>query len=458
MHRSITAIIVLSLGSTHLGAADDELLAGQLAQRDLYTRQIRTLELERGHFDRTLVEPLVQQAQLSMALNDFEQANTSLERAVQVLRMSDGLYTPAQFPLLNLQVENDVRRGNWVAANGHLEHLYWLYVNKHRGIDDALIGELRALSAFHLEAVATDDPAQQAYHFREAARISTVTLRAATYLWGEHDVRLAELNYELVKQFYLQAVAVDRGTRTGYELREVAPGSSWIRSRQTAMRAYYQSGMRLLRQTRALYEEQNPPDQEGVAMADIYIADWQILFTRDDAVETYERAHGRLLAAGVDHSALETFFCHPQILPQSQFHASVASALTARQSAPSSMSSQFPDSDVALRFSEWSGAFPDVPFPFPQARFRFQDEQQWGSAVLSFTLSGMEKVSRWVNGRYVTRLSVPDRLEVISQDPASAMEAGSFAEKLHYLHFRPRLVAGVPETAQGTLEYQFTGR
>lgn len=436
--------------------ADTDPQARTLAEFEAYGRQIQELELAVGRYDVTLVEPLMQQARLAMTLNDFSQASGLLDRTVQILRTSEGLYTPAQLPVLQLSIENDVRRGNWPAANDTLEHLYWLYVNKHRGIDAELIEELRALSAFHLEAVAADVEANQAFHFRKAHEISVVTVRAGIYLWGTKDIRLVPLYYDLVKQNYLQAVAVERGSKTGYELREVAPGSTWIRSRQVAMRGLYQGGMSHMRLVRQILASQPEPMPEAVAMADIYIADWQVLFAREDAEQTYRNAYAALQEAGIDAAQIDTMFAAPQVLPVADFHGSVAAAIAARPTADMAADWATGTRD-ALLFTEWSERFPNVQFPFPRAEYRFLDLEQRGAATLRISLAGMSKVSRWVNGRYVTRLSVPEALQVVSQTPEPVLDEATFEEKLHSLHFRPRLVGGEPTPVEGTLTYLFGG-
>ncbi|MFM1897684.1 MAG: hypothetical protein RLZZ385_2758 [Pseudomonadota bacterium] len=465
MPRTVSALLLISAFNCSIGfpwpvmAAEDDPVSRLLAERERYSQQLQVLEEDLGRFHGSLVEPLVQQARLSMALNDFDQTRSILERAVQIQRINHGLYTAEQFPLLQLQVENAVRRGDWVDANATLEHLYWLYVNKHRGMDADLIQELRNLSGFHLEAVAADVEERQAYHFRQAAQIGAVTLQVGRHVWGDQDIRLAELYYDLVKQYYLQAVAVDRGSRTGYELREVAPGSSWVRSRQTAMRGYYQSGLGLLQQTRALYRAQQPPDLEGEALATLYLADWQILFTRDAAADTYQQAYGELVEAGVEPALLTRFFAEPKVLPQPRIYTTVEAALAMQENAEVPATASRESQPLApFHFNEWSRAFPDVQFPFPRGQVRFRDDEAWGSVLLSFSLAGLEKVSRWINGRYVTRLSVPSTLEVLQQDGAPGEEPENFAAKLHSLHFRPRLVDGIPEPARGTLHYLFSTR
>ncbi|MEX2131767.1 MAG: hypothetical protein WD772_09790 [Pseudohongiellaceae bacterium] len=447
---SLLVILILLCSPVRIFAQDNETIR-QLENLGSYQLQLQEMETRLGRFDHALIEPLTGIAETSMALNQFDETRLALDRAIQITRMSEGLYTDTQFPLLTMMVENDARRGNWVDANKMLEHLYWLYTNKHRDIDDSVISELMRLSDFHLEAVAADSPDQQAYHFRHAANISWLALRAAKLLWGENDPRLAPLQYNLAKQYYLQAVAVDKGNRTGYELREVVPGSSWVRSRQTVKQGFYLTGLRLLRDLRANYTESNWPDPEAAAIANLYIADWQLLFTQDSAESAYKQAYSELLFSGVEQPALNSFFATPIVLPEQDYYSSIGDALVVRQSAsvqPAELQVQ-----NLVRFNAWAPAFPDVEFPLGRANIRFNDQQDWGFAMLSFNLGALEKVSRWVDGRYITRISVPDAIEILDQVPQASLELKGLADKVHSMHFRPRLINGEAEPVSGTLQY-----
>ena len=53
--------------------------------------------------------------------------------------------------------------------------------------------------------------------------------------------------YSLVRQQHLQAVAVEQGGKTGWELRQIVPGADLVRERDDMRRYFYVTGLRLLR-------------------------------------------------------------------------------------------------------------------------------------------------------------------------------------------------------------------
>jgi tetratricopeptide (TPR) repeat protein len=88
-----------------------------------------------GSLDLRLIEPLEQLADALMQLNQFDEAHTMLDRAMQIVRVEDGLYTEIQRPLLEKKIENFANRGDWDSARENMEHLLWLYINKSLQID-----------------------------------------------------------------------------------------------------------------------------------------------------------------------------------------------------------------------------------------------------------------------------------------------------------------------------------
>ena len=53
-----------------------------------------------GSLDSRLLEPLEQLADMLMQQNQFDEAHVMLDRAMQIARVDDGLYTEIQRPLL----------------------------------------------------------------------------------------------------------------------------------------------------------------------------------------------------------------------------------------------------------------------------------------------------------------------------------------------------------------------
>lgn len=408
-----------------------------------------------GAMDSRLIEPLEQLADRLMAANRFDEAHGMLDRAMQIARIEGGLYTELQRPLLEKKIENFANRGDWEGARESMDHLLWLYTHKSQFINRALIDDLMELSRVHLRALAEDDPLFQGYHFRTSEQIKWLAIGVAEALWGETDERIAPIIYEQLRQFHLQTVALWRGGTTSYSLRQVAPGSQIMRDRADVDESFYVTGLGLLNSLFAIYAESETPDPEALAMTNVYLADWHILYKQPGvAAETYRQAYQELLAAGVSASLVNEFFSQPMVIPDTQFYASVESAVVAQRNKIVSIGDG--NSDSYLSFSEWSTALPNVRNPIPNDASR--EDRDSNFALFSFSLAGVNKVSRWYSHRFSSTVNMIEEAELLTHYLDSPPEELELLEKLNSLTFRPKLVDGEPQQATGRLKYHLADR
>jgi len=404
-----------------------------------------------GTLDARLIEPLEQLADKLIQLNQFEEAHSLLDRAMQITRVDAGLYTEAQRPLLQKKIANFVSQGDWESARENMEHLLWLYTNKSRRINRVLIDDLLELSRMHTRALAEDNIYWQGYHFRKSSQIRWLALGVAETLWGEFDERLVPIIYEQLRQYHLQTVALARGGPTSYSLRQIAPGSEIMRDRSDVSESFYLTGIGLLDGLYSIYANGESPNPEAVAMANVYLADWHILHGQPElASEKYRGAYQELVEAKVDGDLVNEFFSRPMVIPDTQFYSTVGAAVAAHRNKV--VTEGIDNSEGYLSFSEWSTALPDVRNPI--SSFGTENGARDSNfALFSFSLAGVNKVSRWFSHRYSSTLNTIEQVELLAHYLESPSEEIELLEKLNNLSFRPKLVNGEPQQATGRLKY-----
>ncbi|PCI75654.1 MAG: hypothetical protein COB20_12350 [SAR86 cluster bacterium] len=404
-----------------------------------------------GSLDSRLLEPLEQLADQLMLLNQFDEAHALLDRAMQIARVEDGLYTETQRPLLEKKIENFTNRGDWDSARESMEYLLWLYTKKSVSLDQVLIDGLLELSRAHQRALAEDDSFWQGYHFRQSSRIRWIALGVAETLWGKTDERLVPIIYEQLRQYHLQTIALWRGGSTSYSLRQVAPGSNIMRDRSDVNESFYLTGMGLVDNLYSIYAESESRDPEAIAMTNVYLADWHILYSQPEvAAETYRQAYQEMLAAGVDATLANEFFSQPMVIPDTEFYPSVEAAVAAQRNRMVTVGDGNPD--TYLSFSEWSAALPNVRSPIP-SNAADREAADSNFALFSFSLAGVNKVSRWYSHRFSSTVSMIQQAELLAHYLESPPEEGQLLEKLNSLTFRPKLVDGGLQQATGRLKY-----
>ncbi len=417
----------------------------------LALRDLQNMEIEYSNTDPRLAEPLFQLAQEYRSNGRYQDAHSALDRGQQIIRISEGLYTRAQIPYIQQKIDNYADWQRWGEARNLLQHLLWLHRTKSRYISGPLIADFMELYRLHLRGISEDSLEFQAYHFRRAAAANWLALASAERLWGNRDARVVPIIYELVKQYHLQAEAVADGGRTSYELREVIPGSDWVRDRNEVRAQYHDTGRRLLSQIRTIYAENQPLNLEAVAMANLYLADWEVVFDNtDSALDAYEVAYQNLALAGVDSRLRERYFSTPSLLPETRFHMSLQNAISAKETFSGGEVGAISDAQAALYFAEWSPTAPYVRAPFVSDRYRADSN----FALFSFNLSGVTEMSRWLNRGTVQSFGELLNVTLLQPDmPSSELEA-DFRKRIERLHFRPRLEGGLPTATEARLVYQ----
>ena len=439
--------------------AQTDAASDDIGQRSVMQSQLSELERDLGRHHPALIENLVGLAEANADLNLFSEASELIDRAIQIQRLNFGLYSDSQIPLYFEKVRFDSRRGDWQGVNDSLDHMTWLLTEKQVGTLESLVSNLMQLTELHLRAVPADVSSMQADHYRSAAEATFMALEISERLWGEHDPRRVPLYYSLLKQFYLQSLAVEMRDDTAYALRAIVPGSTWVRPRRVVQTRYFRAGLRLLLNLEDIVVANSAAPRETAAMVDVYRADWQLLFNQEESEEAYADAFAALRDLTDDADKVNQLFSRPQILPVGEFYNTLDAALAAQAQSTRNFSTsgaENTESGEHFRFQEWFGELPLIAFPNFAPSLGNLSDPEYTDVLLSFNLDSMNTVSRWVSGRYTTRRSVVDEFQVIADSAEMDIDADYLEERLHTLNFRPRLVDGAVEPAEGTLLYRAT--
>ena len=321
-------------------------MSAQAAQDDTFDRCfersakfadcMHAVEREFGGNDPRLVEPLLQAAERSSMRRQYDQADAALERARDITRSNEGLFTRSQSPILLRQTENHIDAGDWAAARKLQDHLIWLFGNRFSGEDKAMIGELQALSRSHMRGVAFDGAAHRVWHFVHALYCNRFAIAVADRIWPENEPRKAELLHEQLEILYLRAShAMDKGA-----LSFVLPdaerfsGSRIVNlSEKLTLGDIRKSGNHYLERLRRLFGGDSVRDIEGRGMVALYAANWSSLFGREAEAADFHSESSRLLrTAGIPQESIGELMGHPLFRNGLEFQTTANGVLQARSS------------------------------------------------------------------------------------------------------------------------------
>ncbi len=448
--RRLIALFILSVTLPGLALAQLNQVLGDQDEVDQSRAVMEQLESQIGRLDPRMIEPLQQYSRELMAAEMYSDAHMALDQIVQIIRVEEGLYSSEQFPYLLSRIEAYGNQGNWGAAREMMEHVGWLINRPENQVDEGLLDTLRTLSELHRWGVAHDAMAAQRYHFVAAQNLTTTAIQVAGSIWGEDDSRLASLMYERLLQYYQQAAIVDRGGATALDLRSSPFGGA--RSRRDMMNSYFFAGLRQLNAIRGQFLQQELISLEALALTDMYIADWNVLFNDPEAAAVaYRSSNELLLRAGISQASIDLFFASPKMLPAPTFLSSWQSALSTMERDGEGI--ELPAQTASFSFRQWSAQFPHVMAPETAPSYSQQNSAS-DYALFSFTLNGLEEVSRWYRGRLKKSVSIPDDLQVVEQRFSRPVEWIDIEDLVLNFRFRPKLVEGVPQDSSATLFYQ----
>ncbi|MDD9958325.1 MAG: hypothetical protein OXU66_05230 [Gammaproteobacteria bacterium] len=451
MRYIATTVLVFSLLISSAFGQLESIQRLQEAQREIdATREtLHILETEYGRLDRRMLEPLDQFSHALIENERYTEAHDILDQAIQIIRVSEGLYSPSQFPLLVRIIENYINRGDWNSAKEIMEHLDWLSKRGENSINEELITTILDLIDIHLWGIADDFVMHQPYHFRRAESLTNFASGIARFSFEEGDDRIPSIIYKKVVQLYLQAVAVEVGGPTGISLRSYS-STGYAISRRDARTAIYYSGLRSLAGIRDFYFQPETPNLEGAGLTYFYIGDWEVLFGNPEAASrAYEQGINLLLAAEFSQESIDRLTAQPQMLPLTEFYGSMETAIAAIME--SAVDNEGTSSNFSFR--QWSSQFPKTIAPVHYG-LEEMDIDDGDYAMFSFNLAGLDQVERWYRGRLKKKVSSPQDLELINRDMNSSVDWFELTESIKDFSYRPKMVGGEPQSVSATLYFQ----
>lgn len=454
--QALTQILPISLVAAFLLASgaqgqDFEIAAQQL---DEHAFSLSELESEHGRFGFQLVEPLQKLAWQQLTVNRYAEAAHTIDRAIQISRLEHGLYTPYQYDLLELETEITLRQHDWDAVADRLAHYTYLMDAHYQGDPADHVKRMLWLSDMHMRAALDDAEDKIGQHLIAASHVNEIAVEYSRNIGHVETNLYVDAVYSLVYKYYLEARGVLAGGSTALQLRKDGPLNARIERRGQAIERRFQKGLQELQGLRDLIQESPAFDAEAAAMAELYIADWHVLFdAADDVASQYQRSREMLRASGVSEERLQRFFATPANLPRPRLELSVADAMKSMGSpAPGQLAGELPHrlqllepsrqltglaQDLALL--DWSGIY----------------EKDWQRLTVTLTVDPGERHGIW-NGGYRTYSRVTPREVVVNDvEGLEARQVRAALRRLRTLAFRPAQRDGEVLTTRIELDFLF---
>lgn len=145
-------------------------------------------------YDRDGLEPAIEDGLLAQENGNHQAAIAAFDHALQITRVSYGLYHESQIPLLESIIYSAMEMAAWDAVDDRFTYLEHLYRRLYDVDDPQLESGLQKVSSFHVNAFNINLDGKQEYHLRQAARIFQLRLEVAEHTLAEDHPKFDYLN------------------------------------------------------------------------------------------------------------------------------------------------------------------------------------------------------------------------------------------------------------------------
>ena len=261
-----------------------------------YESEVARIEAESGALDTRLREPLTSIGMMQMVAGDYAAAAQSFERALFITRVTEGLYSMSQVPLIELQIENNTAWDQTEALDRNYQRLYWVFRRNHGPEDMGLVELIETIAGRRLRTFNASPVSRFLGHALHADNLYD---NAIAILERHPEERAA-----LIRAYYRRALAnfyiaytVDDTSQSLYDMRKAMTEGGrgpydvdGAKAREEMFRDSYFKGTVALDRLLDLAAEA-PQDYLAHAEALVFAGDYYFAFRRNwDAMERYEEA------------------------------------------------------------------------------------------------------------------------------------------------------------------------
>jgi len=280
---------------------------------------IAELEQEHGPYHGGLSQHLTSLGINYQTRGRHDEASEVFRRAMHVNRISEGLYSLNQVPILERLIESNVASGDWESASESHQYLYWLHRRNYGAEDPRMLPIITKLSNWHLNAYALDVGAGLFQHLINAHNLYSLAVNIIDRTYGQNDIRLVgALKGLTVSNYYLATYQASAARQSDFES---GYGSAKANADEKARLDQYilnsfSSGKRAINRIRHVYATNPETEAKAEIQAQIQLADWNLLFNRwHTAIDMYQHAYDTLATAPNSQQTTTEFFGKPVALP-----------------------------------------------------------------------------------------------------------------------------------------------
>ena len=292
--------------TSDFGFLEQQIFRGEAKQaQDHLETMVQQVEAMHHRYHEDLLIPLTLLGDALMVQREYDQALEHYDRARHVARVSYGLFDPRQLPVVYREADAYKKVGDLANAGQREEYAYEVLIKSYDSYDPHLLPALMRLGKFYLD---TFNLLAARTLFSRAMNVHTnnntdYSIAAVPALQG---IALSH-RLERFPPYYVVTSSDNQ------RLQGPTPGltNSDLDDQHVTFNSF-PAGEKALQQVVEIRRRQVPEDQEATLEAIVALADWHLMFSRNNTAATlYSHVYEQMSDQGEDAVA---FFAAPKMI------------------------------------------------------------------------------------------------------------------------------------------------
>lgn len=184
-------------------------LVAQVEQLNILRERVAVLQSQQGQYAPGLLNAMNGLSEALISVGEFREANEIVEQQIQILRVTDGLYTDGQITLVHRQLSIMAAQQNWLGMQDRLMYLSWLLERSNTLSDSEKINNIKVMRDWTRLLLSRGPRQQEAAYLFQLRDLEESALTMARESGAEPAVLQAMLYDHAVAELYIALGVVD---------------------------------------------------------------------------------------------------------------------------------------------------------------------------------------------------------------------------------------------------------
>lgn len=263
-----------------------------------YSENVDSLEGFGGVWDSGLTEQLASIGGLEQQQGNHIGAIEAFDRAVHINRISNGLYTLDQIPMVEEMVESYLALGDWENTDLYNNYLFFVQQKAYGTNDPRIIPVLDRLASWNMQAFNIGYGAALGVRLSSAQMLFSTAVRMVEVHFGRDDERFTRY----LRNLAISAYQVSRYPHYTMEVDrpEYRNDQEVLRQKLNERKSIFPQGYNIgvvALQNIISYQSTKPYNTYEIAEAITHLADWFLMFDRRRTADDFYLQAWELLAS-----------------------------------------------------------------------------------------------------------------------------------------------------------------